>query len=60
AGNWRSGRVIQKCGFRYQFSRVEFVEDMNEDRMTYYYLLTKENWLGRVSGALCRGGERIC
>ncbi|MEG1593214.1 MAG: GNAT family N-acetyltransferase [Oscillibacter sp.] len=59
AGNWRSDRVIQKCGFRYQFSRVEFVEDMKENRMTYYDLLTKENWLGRVSGTLCRGGERI-
>lgn len=59
AGNWRSDRVICKCGFHYQFSRVEFVKGMGEERLTYYYLLTKENWRDRVSGALCRVGERI-
>lgn len=60
AGNWRSDRVIQKCGFRYAFSQTELVSELNENRQTYFYELTKENWLDRVSGTLCRGGAGLC
>ena len=52
AGNWRSKRAMEKCGFRYQFSRTEFVTLMGEARQAYFYLLTKENWRERISGAL--------
>ena len=52
AGNWRSARVIGKCGFRYQFARTEYVSLVNETRQTYFYVQTKENWRERVSGAL--------
>ena len=52
AGNWRSARVITKCGFRYAFARTEHVADFEEDRQTYFYVLTKEGWRERVSGAL--------
>ena len=51
AGNWRSKRVMEKCGFRYQFSRTEFVKLVGETRQSYFYLLTKEGWRERVSGA---------
>lgn len=51
AGNWRSKRVMEKCGFRYQFSRTEFVKLMGETRQSYFYVLTKESWRERVSGA---------
>lgn len=46
-GNWRSDRVIRKCGFRYQFSYTEFVEDMNESRQTYHFMQTREEWAAR-------------
>ena len=52
AGNWRSKRVMEKCGFRYQFSRTEFVKLVGETRQSYFYLLTKEGWRERVSGAV--------
>ena len=52
AGNWRSKRVMEKCGFRYRFSRTEFVELMGETRQSYFYVMTKESWRERVSGAL--------
>lgn len=52
AGNWRSKRAMEKCGFCYQFSRTEFVQLVGETRQSYFYLLTKENWRERVSGAL--------
>lgn len=52
AGNWRSRRVIEKCGFQYQFSKTEFVQLMGETRQSYFYGLTKESWCERVSGAL--------
>jgi len=52
AGNWRSRRVISKCGFRYQFSRPEVVEEMGEIRQTYFYMQTMEEWRERVLGAL--------
>ena len=52
AGNWRSKRVMEKCGFRYQFSSTEFVKLVGETRQSYFYLLTKEGWRERVSGAV--------
>lgn len=51
ADNWRSARVIRKCGFRYQFARTERAALMGETRQCYFYLLTKENWRERVPGA---------
>ena len=52
AGNWRSRRVMEKQGFTYCFSRPTAVEDLGETRQTYFYVLTKESWRGRISGAL--------
>lgn len=52
AGNWRSRRVMEKCGFSYQFSKTEYVALMGETRQSYFYVLTKENWRGAISGAL--------
>lgn len=52
AGNWRSCRVIQKCGFRYQFSTVDDVALVGETRLTYHYVQTREEWHDRVSGTL--------
>ena len=52
AGNWRSARVIGKCGFRYQFARTDAVALMGELRQSYFYVLTKEKWRERVSGTL--------
>ena len=52
AGNWRSKRAMEKCGFHYQFSRTEFVRLVGETRQSYFYLLTKESWRERISGAL--------
>lgn len=52
AGNWRSRRVVSKCGFRYQFARPTDVELLGEVRQTYFYMQTEEDWRERVSGAL--------
>ena len=52
AGNWRSARCMDKCGFRYAFARPTRAALLGEDRQTYYYLLTEEAWRGRISGAL--------
>ena len=52
AGNWRSKRAMEKCGFRYRVSKTEFVQLVGETRQSYFYLLTKESWRERVSGAL--------
>ena len=49
-GNWRSARVIRKCGFSYCTSRVE--RHSGRDRLIYYYVLTEEDWRGELSGAL--------
>lgn len=50
AGNWRSCRVIRRCGFRYQFSRTEYVALMNECRQCYDYVQTREEWRSRAAG----------
>ncbi len=52
AANWRSARVIEKCGFRYQFARTELADLVGETRQTYFYVLTKEDWRERVFGTL--------
>ena len=52
AGNWRSKRVMGKGGFRYQFSKTEFVQLIGETRQSYFYVLTEETWRERISGAL--------
>lgn len=52
AGNWRSCRVIRKCGFRYQFSTVDDMALLGETRLNYHYLQTREEWHDRVCGAL--------
>ena len=57
AGNWRSCRVIGKCGFRYRFARTEYVSLVNETRQSYFYVQTEEDWRERVSGALCGRGK---
>lgn len=44
AGNWRSARVIRKCGFCYQFAYMEFVEAMRENRQCYEYAQTLQQW----------------
>lgn len=49
-GNWRSARVINKCGFRYQFSRTEYVALMKENRQCYDYAQTLEEWRSRTPG----------
>lgn len=52
AGNWRSDRVIRKCGFRYQFSRTVFVKLLGETRKDYAFMQTREEWRERVSGTI--------
>lgn len=51
-GNWRSDRVIHKCGFHYQFSRTEFVKLLGATRKDYVFMQTGEEWRERVSGAV--------
>jgi len=52
AGNWRSRKVVCKCGFRYQFSCPTDVALMREVRQTCFYVQTREDWRERVQGAL--------
>jgi ribosomal-protein-alanine N-acetyltransferase len=52
AGNWRSRRVMEKCGFSYRFSKTEDVPLMGETRQTYFYVLTEEMWRDGISGTL--------
>ena len=42
--NDRSRRVIMKCGFLPMFTRLEWVEPLNEERRCRYYALTVEQW----------------
>lgn len=51
-GNWRSDRVIHKCGFRYQFSRTVFVKLLGETRKDCVFMQTREEWRERISGAV--------
>lgn len=50
-GNQRSRRVIEKCGFQYQFSREEEVELLNERRLTHFYALSRNDWEKRQAVA---------
>ena len=50
-GNQKSKRVIEKCGFRYRFSRETEVTLMNERRLTHFYALIREEWEERASRA---------
>lgn len=43
-GNGNSRRVIEKCGFRYRFSRVTLVPLMDEARMSHYYAISRQEW----------------
>ena len=43
-GNARSRRVIEKCGFRYQFSEETDVPLLGERRLTYFFALTRPQW----------------
>ncbi|MCI2055810.1 MAG: GNAT family N-acetyltransferase [Oscillibacter sp.] len=52
AGNWRSARVINKCGFHYQFAVTEYVAAMDERRRSYEYVQTAEEWRERISGTV--------
>ncbi|MCI8477048.1 MAG: GNAT family N-acetyltransferase [Oscillospiraceae bacterium] len=45
AGNEKSKRVIEKNHFFYRFCREEDVPLMGERRMTFFYALTKSEWL---------------
>ena len=44
AGNDKSRRVIEKCGFTRQFIREQDVPAMGERRLTYYYAIRREEW----------------
>lgn len=50
-GNQRSRRVIEKCGFQYQFSQEEEVELMKERRLTHFYALSRSDWEKRQAVA---------
>ena len=43
-GNTRSRRVLENCGFRYQFSRETDVPLMGERRLTHFFALTRPQW----------------
>ena len=43
-GNQKSRRVIEKCGFRYHFSRETDVPLMGERRLTHFFALSREEW----------------
>ena len=46
-GNRKSQRVIEKCGFRPQFSQRTEVSLLGKWRLTHFYALTKEEWQSR-------------
>ena len=46
-GNERSHRVIEMCGFQYQFSQEEQVELLIECRLTHFYALSRADWENR-------------
>ena len=41
AGNWRSKRAMEKCGFRYRFSKTEFVQLVGGDPAELFLLTDK-------------------
>lgn len=42
--NDRSRRVVEKCGFRYQFTEKVWVAKLAEERVELHYALTREEW----------------
>lgn len=46
-GNDKSKRVIEKCGFTYEFQRETEVQQMNERRMTLFYSISRDRWARR-------------
>lgn len=42
--NHKSRRVVEKCGFRYQFTGEAHVPLMDEMRLELHYALTREEW----------------
>lgn len=44
AGNERSRRVIEKCGFSYRLTHTARTEQLGEERPALYYAITKEQW----------------
>ncbi len=46
-GNRKSRRVIEKCGFFYQFSRETEAPLMGERRLTHFFAQTKQQWARR-------------
>lgn len=46
-GNERSRRVIEKCGFTYEFQRETELTQMNERRMTLFYSISRQRWAKR-------------
>ena len=43
-GNAKSRRVIEKCGFRHQFSQETDVPLLGERRLTHFFALTRSQW----------------
>ena len=50
AGNDKSRRVIEKCGFTRQFLRESDVVPFGEKRLTYYYAIRREEWRFKFKG----------
>lgn len=44
AGNEKSRRVIEKCGFQYRCTQDWFVPAFNETRKALYYSVSREDW----------------
>lgn len=56
AGNDKSRRVIEKCGFSFAFTCEKAVPLLGETRTEYFYFITKEDFThGELS---CPGGTR--
>lgn len=57
-GNHKSKRVIEKCGFRYRFSRETAVELLGERRLTHFYAWTRAEWRAAEGKRPYRGSIR--
>lgn len=43
-GNQKSRRVMEKCGMRWRFSRMDELEQVGEHRLAHYHAVTREEW----------------
>lgn len=43
-GNYKSQRVIEKCGFVYRFQKECWISQMEESRTSRYYALESKQW----------------